>query len=334
MMMACVISVIIPVYNAAPYLRECVESLIASPCFPSGEILLVNDGSSDDSAEIVRAYTERYPNILAPVYEGPPWNRGPGAARNLGLRHAHGQYIAFMDSDDRVQEQYHARLLERIRDTGTDIVFAGFSMWTDQGVTPYRRRVLESNGCFSGVDFLRARKKCRDGEGYSVCALYRASLLRENGITFEEDINLCEDVLFTLRAALAAKRVSVLPEYGYHYRQRPVSLVHSGQPLRDAENEIRVLEKFAEDERYRTDPVTWYFCVDIMSMCLYNLGLARDRGQITGAQHEAYYRRVSCCVDWRAMWKNAETIKNRAKLALWRLDWRAFYPLVRKPEMR
>ena len=331
-MNGCAVSVIVPVCNSAAYLRECVDSVIAEAGFPDWEILLADDGSSDESPEIIREYALRYPNIRALAYDGPPWNRGPGAARNVGLRRACGQYVFFLDSDDRVADGYIGKLLQRIRLSDADVVYAGYSMWTEAGVTPFPKPPLENEGSYPGADHLRARKKCGDGDGYVWCAMYRASFLRGNGIFFEEDLTLCEDVLFTLRAALAAERVTALPDFGYHYRQRPVSLVHSGQPLRDAENELRVLERFAAEEKYRTDPVVWHFCIPIMSMCLYNLGLAHEKGAITARQHEAYYRRLAACVDWRALWKNAETLKNRLKLLLWRLDWRAFYPLVRKSE--
>lgn len=91
------VTIVIPVYNAEKYLRDCIESLLKQTIFQQDmEIILINDGSTDNSAEIYNEYTKKYPNIIAIEQE----NQGVSAARNVGIKEAKGKYIMFLDSDD------------------------------------------------------------------------------------------------------------------------------------------------------------------------------------------------------------------------------------------
>ena len=95
------ISVIIPVYNAEPYLNRCIDSVLAS-AYSDFEIILVNDGSTDCSPEICRAYAENDIRVVFLSQE----NRGVSSARNLGLEAARGEWIVFLDSDDFITDDY------------------------------------------------------------------------------------------------------------------------------------------------------------------------------------------------------------------------------------
>ena len=98
-------SVIIPIYNAERTLARCLDSLTAAVC-PDAELLLIDDGSSDSSAAICRAYLEADPRFVLIRKE----NGGVSSARNLGLDRAQGEYVLFVDSDDYVEPDYFARL--------------------------------------------------------------------------------------------------------------------------------------------------------------------------------------------------------------------------------
>ncbi len=93
------VSVIVPFWNAEPFLREAVDSVLAQT-FQSWELLLIDDGSSDGSSEIARQYTQRLPERIRCFRHESHQNRGVAASRNLGIRHAQGRYIAFLDADD------------------------------------------------------------------------------------------------------------------------------------------------------------------------------------------------------------------------------------------
>src|SRR4051812_6251676 len=89
------VSVITPVYNVEEYLEETIDSLVNQTLSPI-EIIMIDDGSTDRSPEIIEEYSRRYPNVIFVQQE----NSGPGAARNTGLKMARGEYISFVDSDD------------------------------------------------------------------------------------------------------------------------------------------------------------------------------------------------------------------------------------------
>ena len=99
------ISVIIPVYNAEPYLNRCIDSVLAS-AYSDFEIILVNDGSTDRSPDICRAYAENDIRVVFLSQE----NRGVSSARNLGLEAARGEWIVFLDSDDFITDDYLSQI--------------------------------------------------------------------------------------------------------------------------------------------------------------------------------------------------------------------------------
>lgn len=123
------ISIIVPVYNAKAYLSRCVESLQAQT-HPNLEIILVNDGSSDESLTICQAFAEKDPRIIVMNQE----NQGQSVARNTGLAAASGTYISFVDSDDYVNKNYLAHLYQDICQTGSDLAMCGFTYFFEEEV--------------------------------------------------------------------------------------------------------------------------------------------------------------------------------------------------------
>jgi glycosyltransferase involved in cell wall biosynthesis len=194
------VSIIIPVYNSMKYLRECVSS-IASQTYRNIEILLVNDGSTDESGALCDELALKDPRILAIHRE----NGGTSAARNTGLSHASGDYITFTDNDD---YWCHAdaleKIMERVDATNADMVlYDSIIYWqdTDRTVPPSsacKREMIVSKPAHEAIlHFSEANvfsAFCVWGK------LIRASLIRENGVRFpegmrNEDIDFCADLL-------------------------------------------------------------------------------------------------------------------------------------------
>lgn len=109
------ISVIIPIYNVEKYLKRCVDSVLAQT-YPNIEIILVNDGSPDNSQAICEEYSKSYDTVVALQKE----NGGLSSARNFGLKHAHGEYVGFIDSDDWIASDMYMYLYDLIKDNGAD----------------------------------------------------------------------------------------------------------------------------------------------------------------------------------------------------------------------
>ncbi len=142
------ISVVVPVYNSEKYLRQCLDSLTGQT-FKDMEIICVNDGSTDDSQEIL----EEYPHIIVIHQE----NLGVSAARNAGMRAACGEYIGFVDSDDWVDSDYFEKLYYAVLENGCDAACA--SIIRKREITEkYRVRYTAENVFCSLDDMVEACK--------------------------------------------------------------------------------------------------------------------------------------------------------------------------------
>ena len=111
------VSVIVPVYNVEKYLEKCLDSLV-NQTLKEIEIIIVNDGSPDNSHKIIDKYTKKYKNIKAYLKE----NGGLSDARNYGLKKASGEYIAFLDSDDFVKEDMYQKMYEKAKSGNFDMI--------------------------------------------------------------------------------------------------------------------------------------------------------------------------------------------------------------------
>lgn len=320
------LSVIVPVYNTRPYLRDCIDSVIASEGSARWELLLVNDGSTDGSEALLREYAEKYPNIRYLDYGGPPRNRGQNAARNLGIANARGEYLLFLDSDDALRQGYLEALYRAAREGKCEIVYGGFSRW-DEDVIPVKRSVLESAPVMTGREFVNRRMDGNDPHNYAWCALYHRSLFREKGLRFEESISLYEDILFFWQAAAMAERVTALPEYGYLYRVRGGSLTRNSLHRRDVDELWAVLARLSAQPE---EKALSRLCFMAVSMYLYYLGALTETKQLSPQERADYYRRLSELSLLPRLRRAAATRNEKLKWLLWSVNWKLFYPLVRK----
>ena len=132
------VSVIVPVYNTAEFLPECLDSLVGQSIgLDSIQVVVVNDGSTDDSAEIIKSYADRYPYSFVSL-EQP--NSGQGVARNLALAHCEGEYVGFMDSDDFADKDMYKSLFETACAVNADMCVCGIVSFCDRnGTREYSR---------------------------------------------------------------------------------------------------------------------------------------------------------------------------------------------------
>ncbi len=125
------VSVVVPVYNTAEYLSECLDSLVGQSIgLDAIQVVVVDDGSTDGSAEVIRAYAERYPKNLVCLRQE---NAGQGAARNLGLARCEGEYVGFMDSDDFADADMYETMCEATRAADADMCVCGIACYRDGG---------------------------------------------------------------------------------------------------------------------------------------------------------------------------------------------------------
>ena len=128
------ISIIIPVYNAEKYLKRSMESVLLALDGIKGEILLIDNGSSDKSVQMAKEYQQNYPKMVRALNCK---TRGAGAARNYGTKQAHGKYLWFVDADDAIRQDAVKELLDTAKATKADLVMLGMKRIYTDGQTKY-----------------------------------------------------------------------------------------------------------------------------------------------------------------------------------------------------
>lgn len=228
------ISIVVPIYNVEEYIHECVESLL-SQTYTNLDIILVNDGTTDGSMEAVKDLVKDDRVTIINQH-----NQGLSAARNTGLIYAKGQYIAFVDSDDKVKPDFIKCLYHKAQITGADIVRGSFRDF--EGNLP-KGWVCDFNIQSSvGVEAL-AKFLEQDVSFVVWPSLYKTSFIKENNLEFMNGI-LLEDGDFTVRAFLAADIIATVSETNYMYRIRPGSILTSNNAQRRSDSEEAVIQKF------------------------------------------------------------------------------------------
>jgi len=237
------ISIIIPVYNVEEFLPECIDSLMQQGVLRM-EIILVNDGSYDSSGVIADLYASR-DNRIRVIHQE---NRGASAARNAGLKLAHGRYIVFIDSDDWVKKDSIYELYREAVNHHADVVMGKFSYFVqneiiDSPFKPIPKEIL--NILFPGKEcFIRL---VTNG-AYSPMPfnyLYRRNYLEKIQARFEEGI-IFEDEIWTSTVICQAERMLVVDIDFYFYRQREGSVMRSSSLIKRLDSYFIVTEKLIE----------------------------------------------------------------------------------------
>ncbi len=204
------ISVIIPVYNTAPYLRECVDSVI-SQTFADTQIILVDDGSDDGSAGICDEYADRFDNVSV-IHKS---NGGLSEARNVGMAASHGEYTFFLDSDDRIVPDTLETLLGLLNGYDADIATAGHIYWYDNAAVPARG--VDNDTVFDREDSMRELIGNSVIKNFAWGKLYRTELL--DGLSFPPG-RYYEDVYWTHLVFDRAGKTVLTHRGLVYYRQR------------------------------------------------------------------------------------------------------------------
>ncbi len=217
------LSVIVPVYNMAAEgkLNFCMDSLVRQTV-EDYEILAVDDASTDHSLEILRQYERRYPDKVRVFHCAV--NRRQGGAKNEGLRHAAGEWIGFVDSDDWVAPDCYEKLLRKAEETGADLVGCDYSLVTEH--TFRVGKVVQNNAPEqTGILDEEKHRRLLMRPGSMVIKIYRHRVIRENRLAFPEGI-FYEDNCAGPVWSLYFTRFERVEEPLYYYYQHSVSTVH------------------------------------------------------------------------------------------------------------
>ena len=209
------ISVIIPVYNAESTLRRCLDSIL-NQLYSSLEIILVDDGSKDNSGRICDEYGEQDDRIIV-IHQG---NKGVSLARNRGLDIAKGEYVGFVDSDDYIDPDYFKILLDNMGKSKTDICFSAL-----EEVPNIAPSTLISNKN-DLVSLIIGQKFGNNAGPYN--KLFKNSII--GSLRFDKDIFVGEDTLFDVEYAKKCRNGVFVNKVMYHYDQRTSSSSYMSDP--------------------------------------------------------------------------------------------------------
>ncbi len=214
------VSIIIPVYNRESTIERCLDSILTQT-YKNLEVIIINDGSTDRSGEIINAYALKDSRILAITKE----NSGVSDSRNFGLKAAHGDYIQFADSDDWLPERATELLVEALEKNRSDMVIADYCRV--RGRQLYQSGAIENAGTLTRAEFAQVMMEKASDFYYGVVwnKLYRRKIIKKYKLQFSEELQWCEDFLFNLEYLKYTAKVEVIKEPVYYYVKTKGSLV-------------------------------------------------------------------------------------------------------------
>lgn len=208
------ISVVIPVYNTAPYLEKCLESVV-NQTYQNLQIIIINDGSTDNSAEICQKFSEKDDRIEFINKQ----NEGVSIARNIGIEKSKGEWIYFLDSDDFIDLNMFEYLIETVFKKECDVIQFGIRSFKNNQLVSER---LPSNN----KEYTDLRKFIEENQLKPISAwlhLIHTSLVKNNSLYFNENLKHGEDMLFMYSTYSYARKIFVLDKVFYNQVLSPNS---------------------------------------------------------------------------------------------------------------
>lgn len=209
------ISVIVPVYNMERQVGRCLRSIVRQS-FKDIELLVIDDGSTDDSREIIGQFMTDDSRVRCFSIS----NSGVSAARNFGLNKAEGEYIMFIDADDEIEDGYLNRIADNAKSSRADVLIWGIKRCLKGGYIEERKPQLR--GAYDRKSFLLAFPgdhygKHKELYGFVSNKLVKRSLVEQYGLRFDESMLLMEDYVFFLDCYSRSTSFFCFPETGYRY---------------------------------------------------------------------------------------------------------------------
>lgn len=295
-----ILSCIVPLYNSAKWLEKCLYSILNQD-IPENqmEIICINDGSPDNSADLAREIGKEHPSII--VIDQP--NQGPSGARNTGMKAATGKYLAFVDPDDFVEPNVYGQLVQQMEDEQLDMLRFNYRI-VDEDYNPVEKRPFEkafdySPKLMSGAEFLATRLDIACNIWRYI---YRREIITANNIwCFTGDY--FDDTPWLPLVLLKAERMNICDVVAYNYLVRADSLVKTNNPkmmkrksdgvillLNYLEQELADIKsgRLVVDEEWKNGVIAWYKMIEAHAVVslLTNIGIAQF------SERKTYLRRL------------------------------------------
>lgn len=206
------ISIIVPIYNAEIYLDKCIKSIL-NQSYDNFELILVNDGSADNSANIVKKYMENDKRIIYLNQK----QSGVSAARNNGINNAHGDFITFIDADDMIEKDYLEYLLSLFSNRNIDVTLSTFPFKIKNDSKKNKQIMDDKVNEMSGIDATKEMLLYKIVIS-SWNKMFKTELIKNKKIMFNENLSYGEGFEFVIKSFLASNRVAIGKRHIYDYR--------------------------------------------------------------------------------------------------------------------
>lgn len=232
------VSVIVPIYNCEKYISKCLESILKQS-YINIEIIIINDGSTDESEKIINKYKDKDDRILYYNQE----NRGPSATRNVGIEISKGCYIVFVDSDDTLEENYIESLITTAINLECDIATCGYKDVSKYGL-------IQLNDFWNGKSLVEKNEFITNifkGLGGTLWGkIFKRDIIIKQNIRMSPDIFLCEDMVFVLEYTMHCNKYGSIKESLYNYNRLNENSISTKVNISSYNNLIVVIRKIEE----------------------------------------------------------------------------------------
>ncbi|MDO5558725.1 MAG: glycosyltransferase [Oscillospiraceae bacterium] len=258
------ISLIIPVYNVEEYISECIQSILSQE-YHNYEIILVDDGSTDNSAAICDEYSEKY-SFIKVIHKS---NGGLSDARNAGIDNTDGEFILFIDSDDYIERSSLKKIVNVIDNLNVipDIVFLeGVKIFPDGSIAALDNFIngksINNNDKNAVLNYIASLSKFPG----SVCTkLIRRNFLTDNSLYFQKDL-LSEDIDWMINALLKAENYGYCESRYYYYRQNRNGSITFSAGLKSVESLLFIISKWSSFQSDHTKEINSVLAYEYMIM--------------------------------------------------------------------
>lgn len=261
------VSLVVPVYNCDKYLKRCIESLIRQE-YENIEILLVDDGSTDNSNNIIQYYQKKDKRIKA-IHQT---NKGVSVARNVGIKNANGNFISFIDSDDYVEPDYVSYLYSLINNEDVQISTTQcIYKFNDINEKMYSNTFVEDVKILSGVETAEATLYYKI-DVYPFNKLFNINFLKHNNLKFNEKLSYGEDFEFIIKCFQKANKIAIGNKIIYNYYEGNPNSAMSKYTKKMIEDCIKSQDNIRESLLKVNDKLfkackysNWHTCCDCLN---------------------------------------------------------------------